>query len=167
MLHLIDKTRFEKTCLGKSPDKKIQINLNIVWPYFELDNGSYLLYIGELGIGLIFGEPEENLNIDYSDWTLKKKSNEIDKRYILNIMKKHCFLDHDFWKTCEKGTWELKNSRTGETIEFAIKVGGSDYYKITSIGYEEKLRTPIDVFELKLKDKFIQNICYGLRGNNS
>lgn len=169
MLHLVPKERFENYCKGKKPTHRIDLTLgeDIEWPYYEIpESGSWLIYMKELGIGLIFGEVIPDFNIDYSDWLLEKIGDKPNKKYILNVMKSCVFLDSDFYQTVESGEWKITNTRFSYNITFSIKVCGYIYYPSTSIGYEEKLKVPIDKLEIRAKDKLIEHICYGIRGNN-
>ena len=164
MLHLVSKERFESECLGKEPSGKVVINLNkIKWPYYEIpETGSWLLYLHELGIGLVFGEVDK-LELDFSDWKLTKVSDKPSKKYILNVMKACVNISSDFEKVCDTGDWLIENNRTGDRIEFTIKIAGTEYYRTVSIGYPEKLEIPMDESKIKLKDKLIESVGYGLR----
>lgn len=169
MLHLIPKERFESHCKGKKPTHQINLKLGdgIEWPYYEMPEiGSWLIYLEELGIGLIFGEVPTTFDIDYSDWTLDKIGEKPNKKYILNIMKMCLFLNSEFYKTVEPGEWKISNTRFPYSFEFSIKKCGYNFYPTTAIGYEEKLKIPIDKLEIRMKDKLIEHICYGIRGNN-
>jgi hypothetical protein len=66
----------------------------------------------------------------------------------------------------EAGEWKLTNTRFPYSQDFSIKICGSCYYHQTAIGYEEKLKTPIDKTEIRLKDKLIEHVGYGIRGYN-
>jgi len=164
MLHLVSKEKFESNCLGKEPTKRVVIRLGeIEWPYYEIpETGSWLLYFNELGIGLVFGEVDK-LELDFSDWKLTKVSDKPSKKYILNIMKTCVNIGSGFEKICDTGDWLIENNRTGDKIEFTIKVSGPNYYRLIAIGYPEKLEIPINEGKVKLKDKLIETIGYGLR----
>ena len=168
MLHLVPKERFEEQCKGKMPDSRINLKLGerIEWPYFEIpETGSWLLYMKELGVGLIFGVTPTNLEISYDDWKLEKIGEKPNPKFILNIMKACVYLEDDFYKVVEAGEWRLTNTRFPYTTDFSIKVCG-DYYHQTAIGYEEKLKIPIDKLEIRLKDKLIEHLGNGIRANN-
>ena len=84
MLHLVPKPRFEEACAGKKPDSKIDLVLeNSEWPYYESDNGSWLLVIPELKIGLVFGDEITDFKIGYNDWNIKQVSEVPNPVYIL------------------------------------------------------------------------------------
>ena len=171
MLRYISKTRFEEHCKGIKPIKTILIDsFDCWWPYYELpEKESWAMYLSELSAFVVFGSPEINENdliLDFSDWTLTQISKKPDPKYILNLMKMHCNLNYDFGKTCGTGIWELVNSRTGERFEFSIKKT-KDYFESVGIGYPEKLEVPIDKVKIQIIDKFIEELCYGLRCNNS
>ena len=168
MLHLVPKERFESYCLGKRPDYQIDLNLedNIEWPYFEIPElKSWLIYLKELKLGLVFGNIPTNFDLDFSDWKLEKIGEKPNPKFILNIMKSCVYIKDDFYKVVEVGEWKLTNTRFQYSTNFSIKTSG-DYYISTAIGYDEKLKIPIDKLEIKLKDKLIEHIGNGLRGNN-
>jgi hypothetical protein len=168
MLHLVTKERFEEWCKGKQPTQKIDLVLeeNIEWPYFEIpETDSWLLYVKELRIGLVFGTVPSDFTISYDDWKLEKIGEKPNTKYILNIMKACVYLNDDFYKVAGIGEWRITNTRFPYTTDFSIKICG-DYYHSTAIGYEEKLKTPIDKAEIRIKDKLIEHVGNGLRGNN-
>jgi hypothetical protein len=74
-------------------------------------------------------------------------------------------LDDDFYKKVGTGERRITNTRFPFTQDFSIKVCG-DYYHQTAIGYEDKLKTPINKAEIRLKDKLIEHVGYGIRGYN-
>jgi hypothetical protein len=168
MLHLVTKERFEEWCKGKQPTQKIDLVLeeNIEWPYFEIpETDSWLLYVKELRIGLVFGTVPSDLAISYDDLKLEKSGEKPNPKYILNIMKACEYLNDYFYKVAGVGEWRITNTRFPYTTDFSIKICG-DYYHSTAIGYEEKLKTPIDKAEIRIKDKLIEHVGNGLRGNN-
>lgn len=168
MLRLIPKERFEDKCKGRKPDHKIWIRLeeNISWPFFEIpESNSWFLYIEELGMGLVFGEIPSDYKIDYSDWKLEKIGEKPNPNYILNIMKSCVYLKDEFYEVVGVGEWKITNSRFEYPITFSIKVFGS-FYLQTAIGYEEKLKVPMNKTEIRMKDKLIEHLGNGLRGNS-
>jgi hypothetical protein len=80
-------------------------------------------------------------------------------------MKACVYLRDDFYKTVGAGEWRITNTRFLYSQDFSIKVCGS-YFHQAAIGYEEKLKTPIDKAEIRLKDKLIEHVSYGIRGYN-
>ena len=167
MLHLIPKERFEKACKGKRPDHRIELDLeDSGWPYYEIPElESWLIYIPELKTGLIFGEVPSDLGIVYDDWEITKISEKPNPKYILNTMKSCVYIKEDFYKICETGEWKITNLRFPFDLTFSIKISGS-YFKQTAIGYEEKLKIPINKTEIRLIDKLIEYVGYGLRKDN-
>jgi len=168
MLHLVTKERFEEACKGKKPNQSLKKRLNdyFEWPYYEIpETGSWLLYFEELGLCLIFGEEPVTYEVTFEDWNLTKIGEKSNPKYILNIMKSCVYLEDDFYTKVGAGEWRIENTRFPCTIDFSIKVCGT-YYHQTAIGYEEKLKTPIDKAEIILKDKLIECISYGIRGYN-
>lgn len=167
MLRLIPRERFESINKGKQPDHRMKLDLeDIEWPYYEIpETNSWLIYLKELKLGLVFGEVPEDTEISYDDWKLEKIGDRPNPKFILNIMKSCVFIDNEFYKTVEAGEWLITNTRYEFPISFSIKVCGT-YFKETAIGYDEKLKIPLDKAELRLKDKLIENIGYGLRGNS-
>ena len=168
MLHLVTKERFEEWCKGKKPNHTIRKKLDehLEWPYYEIpETDSWLLYLEELGLCLVFGEVPTDYSITFEDWKLEQIGEKPNPKYILNIMKACVYLDDDFYKKVGTGEWKITNTRFPYSIDFSIKICG-DYYHQTAIGYEEKLRTPIDKAEIRLKDKLIEHVGYGIRGYN-
>ena len=168
MLHLVTKERFEEWCKGKKPNHTIKKKLNehLEWPYYEIpETDSWLLYLEELGLCLVFGEVPADYSVTFEDWRLEQIGEKPNPKYILNIMKACVYLDDDFYKKVGTGEWKITNTRFPYSIDFSIKICG-DYYQRTAIGYEEKLKTPIDKAEIRLKDKLIESIGYGIRGYN-
>ena len=168
MLHLVTKERFEEWCKGKKPNHTIRKKLDehLEWSYYEIpETDSWLLYLEELGLCLVFGEVPTDYSVTFEDWRLEQIGKKPNPKYILNIMKACVYLDDEFYKKVGTGEWRITNTRFPYSLDFSIKVCGS-YYHQTAIGYEEKLKTPIDKAEIRLKDKLIEHISYGIRGYN-
>ena len=168
MLHYISKERFEKNCLGKEPQivfKNCSRSFFSKWYYYEVpEKGGFVFYIMELRVFLVFNSDsiiEDDLIPTFDDWSLDKISEKPDPRYILNHMRMLCNLSYDFGKICDTGIWKLTNSRTGDQIEFSIKL--VDDFGTVGIGYQEKLELPLDKSKLLVKDTFIETLCNGLR----
>jgi len=132
------------------------------WPFYEIISGGCLIWIRSIKSAIICGNAniEEEI-IDMSDWKLEKLSDNPSRNYTLNKMKRHIFLDRNFYKICDRGDWKISNLITHEEIEFTIKISKS--YNKTAIGYPEKNQEPIKLSDIIKKDKFIEAICYGIR----
>ena len=168
MLHLVTKERFEEWCKGKKPNHTIRKKLDehFEWHYYEIqETDSWLLYFEELGRCFVFGEVPTDYSVTFEDWRLEQIGEKPNPKYILNIMKACVYLDDDFYKKVGTGEWKITNTRFLYSIDFSIKICGN-YYHQTAIGYEEKLRTPINKAEIRLKNTLIESIKDGIRGYN-
>ena len=171
MIRLITEERFNSSSLEGLPRTVVKgvknpEFLSKEWPYYKVDQGGYVIWIRSIKSAVVYGDIDiEKETIDLSDWKLEKLSDIPSKDYILNKMKEHVYLDHEFYKVCDRGDWKISNSITHEEINFTIKTSG-DYYITTAIGYPEKNQDLIRLSDIIKKDKLIEAICYGIRKIN-
>ena len=110
-------------------------------------------YMGTLSIDDIRASSE----VDLSDWVLEKLSDTPDKRYILNQYKKHSsyYKPRTLFKLGDPGSYLLKNTRTGEKMDFSLIVTTDGYSSDRYLCFPEKTEELLRMKEINRKENFI------------
>lgn len=110
-------------------------------------------YLGTLGVDDIMASSE----VDLSDWVLEKLSDTPDKRYILNQYKKHSsyYKPRTLFKLGDPGSYLLKNTRTGEKMDFSLIVTTDGYSSDRYLCFPEKTEELLRMKEINRKENFI------------
>ena len=95
--------------------------------------------------------------VDLSDWVLEKLSDTPDKRYILNQYKKHSsyYKPKTLFKLGDPGSYLLKNTRTGEEMDFSLIVSKDGYSSERYLCFPEKTEELLRMKEINRKENFI------------
>lgn len=168
MIRVIPENYF----LNKVKDKKYIIQEvspnfleNEYFNFYEIpERDIQFVYIPDLRRIISYSDKiYENIDdsINFSDWEVRKISDQLDERYILNYLHKFPFQNS---VNLENGQWILENKRIGISYEFSLK-SVSTYWAETYIGIPEKLTFKWDIKAIRTKTYFIENILHGILGD--
>jgi hypothetical protein len=163
--YFLDKVKGKKHIIQEvSPDFLKDVSMK--FKFFEIpERDIQFVHIPDLRKIISFSDriyEEIDDEVSYSDWEIRKISDQLDKRYILNYLTKFHFIDPV--KSYEDGQWILENKRIGVNYEFSLKTV-STYFTETYIGIPEKLTFKWDIRKIRTKTRFIEGILHGLSGD--